>query len=191
MHAGLEVIIGGMYSGKSTGLLNRLTRHKIANRKVFLFKPKIDNRYSDSAVVTHSGQDFPATLVENSQTILKLMDIFRQQVVNEPIVVGIDEAQFLDESLIGVVNSLMPWCNRVIVAGLDTDFLAKPWPTMVPLVMTAEKLTKLNAICVQCGEDANFTQRLIDGSPTTHGDTVLVGGSESYEARCRGCYVGP
>lgn len=183
----LEVIIGSMFSGKTTELLNRLERYHIGGRDVVLFKPSLDDRYSEADVVTHSGMVRKAVRVKNTfemhKHILDRKDL--------PDVIGVDEAQFFTDDLSALLNKFVKeYGVTVIVAGLDTDFKGNPWPTMVPVVFQAMRVKKLNAVCTSsgCGDDASRTQRLVDGNPVVDGDSVLVGGKEAYEARCLHCY---
>lgn len=185
----LEVVIGGMYSGKSTELVRRLRRLEIGGMNVILFKPRIDNRYSANEVVTHTGLKHPAVVVDSSDELWDHVKGLLQP--HRGIAVGVDEAQFFDTGLYDALHEITKRMNaRVIVAGLDTNFKNEPWPVMVPLVFGSDRLTKLNAVCTseECGNTASRTQRIIDGEPVTHGDDVLVGASEAYEARCRHCF---
>lgn len=180
----VELVVGSMFSGKSEELIRRIKREKYGRREVALFKPSIDNRYSVSEVVTHDGTSFPAHVVEDAMDILNIADTEGVEVV------GIDEAQFFPEELVLYVHQLAArWGKDVIIAGLDTDFRGEPFPTMVPLMFRADELTKLRAKCHSCGADASCTQRLSGGLPVLDGEVVSVGGQESYEARCRDCFV--
>lgn len=184
MQTGLvEVVMGSMFSGKTTELLRRVRRAEIAGKKVLVFKPFLDNRYSLFEAVSHDRTTFNCVPVKDASKILELAK-------DEDLdIVAIDEAQFLSEDLSDVVDQLCDAGINVLVAGLDTDFMGNPWPTMTRIAFRADKLKKLNAVCVKCGEDACRNQRLIDGEPVTHGDVVEVGGAEAYEARCRSCFV--
>lgn len=182
----LEVICGSMFSGKSEELLYRLRRAEYAKKQVLTIKPAIDNRKSVSCIVCHSGgqrEAFPIGSCEESlKTIMKLADAAID-------VVGIDEVQFFPAQTISVVCSLLDLGKRVIVAGLDLDFRGKPFGIMPALLALADEVAKLRAICMSCGNEANFSQRLINGAPARHDDpTILVGGEECYEARCRQCF---
>ena len=175
----LEVITGSMFCGKTDELIRRLRRASIARQKVQVFKPKIDVRYSEQRVTSHAGTDYEATPITHSSEILAKIDA-------DTTVVGIDEAQFLDDGLVGVVQGLADRGVRVIVAGLDTDFRGEPFGPMPVLMAKAERVDKLNAICMVCGEAASRTQRLVNGRPARYDDpVVIVGAAEMYEARCR------
>lgn len=179
----LEVITGPMYCGKSEELIRRLRRVKIAKQKVKVFKPVLDNRYSKKDVVSHSGDSIEAVPVDHPEEILERID----ETVD---VVGIDEGQFFHEDLIEICEELADQGIRVILAGLDRDFRNQPFGPMPDLMARAEYVDKLHAICIQCGEPASRTQRLIDGQPAAADDPViLVGASEVYEARCRSCHA--
>ena len=179
----LEVITGPMYCGKSEELIRRLRRVKIAKQKVKVFKPVLDNRYSKKDVVSHSGDSIEAVPVDHPEEILERID-------NTVDVVGIDEGQFFHEDLVGICEKLADLGTRVILAGLDRDFRNQPFGPMPELMARAEYVDKLHAICIQCGEPASRTQRLIDGEPAAADDPViLVGASEVYEARCRSCHA--
>ncbi|MFP4198282.1 MAG: thymidine kinase [Halanaerobium sp.] len=178
----LEVITGPMYCGKSEELIRRLRRVKIAKQKVKVFKPVLDNRYSNKDVVSHSGDSIEAVPVDHPEEILERID-------DNVDVVGIDEAQFFHEDLVEICENLADKGIRVILAGLDRDFRSEPFGPMPELMARAEYVDKLHAICIQCGEPASRTQRLIDGEPAAADDPViLVGAAEVYEARCRSCH---
>src|SRR5690625_49651 len=175
----VEVICGSMFSGKSEELIRRVRRAKYGNLSTVVFKPVIDNRYKDDAVVTHNGSTIIAIPIESPEEIHNHID-------KDIDVVGIDEAQFFDEHLIDVVDKLAKDGLRVIVAGLDTNFRGEPFGIMPDLMAYSELVTKLNAICPICSSPASRTQRLIDGKPASYDEPViLVGASESYEPRCR------
>ena len=177
-HAGwVEVIAGSMFSGKSEELIRRLRRAKIARQKVQVFKPEIDSRFSENHIVSHSEMRHESSNVRTAAEI-------RALVQPETEVVGIDEAQFFDNELIAVANELAGRGMRVIVAGLDTDYTAKPWEPMPQLLAIAEYITKTHAICMRCGQSANYTQRTFESE-----ERVAVGGAGMYEARCRACFV--
>jgi thymidine kinase len=179
----LEVITGPMYCGKSEELIRRLRRVKIAKQKIKVFKPVLDNRYSKKDVVSHSGDSIEAVPVDHPEEILERID-------DTIDVVGIDEAQFFHEDLVEICEDLADRGIRVIMAGLDRDFRNQPFGPMPELMARAEYVDKLHAICIQCGEPASRTQRLIDGEPAAVDDPViLVGASEVYEARCRSCHA--
>jgi len=172
----LEVITGSMFSGKSEELIRRLRRAQIAKQKVQIFKPAIDNRFSDAEIVSHSAMKLPSESVANSAELLS-------RVKPDTEVIGVDEGQFFDTGLTAVVTKLANEGKRVIVAGLDQDYLARPFEPMPQLLAIAEYITKTHAICVVCGAPANHTQRLVVSS-----ERVLVGASGTYEARCRHCF---
>ncbi len=174
----IEVIAGCMFSGKTEELIRRLRRAEIAKQKVVIFKPDIDLRYSEDKIVSHSEQTLPSKRVKTSQEIFENSD--------DAQVVGIDEAQFFDEKLIDIVNELANNGKRVIIAGLDQDYTGKPFSPMPELLAIAEYITKTLAICVVCGNPADKTQRKIASS-----ERVLIGASDSYEARCRKCHYIP
>ena len=175
----IEVVTGSMFSGKTEELLRRIRRATIAKQHVQVFKPKLDNRYGTNKVTSHAGANFTATPVENSTEILETLN-------DETTVVAVDEAQFFDEKLTKICTILADKGIRVIVAGLDQDFRGDPFGPMPIILSLAEQVSKLHAICVVCGKDASRTQRMIDGRPAYFEEpTVVVGGSESYEARCR------
>jgi thymidine kinase len=186
-----EAVIGGMYSGKSTELVRRLRRLEISGANVILFKPRVDNRYSEDSVVTHTGLAHPAFVIDDPSEIWEIVK--REVKPHRRIVIGVDEAQFFPPTLYAALAEAAKRMSvSVIVAGLDTDFKNEPWPTMIPIVFGCDSLTKLNAVCTGegCGNTAARTQRIVDGTPVTHGDTVLVGATEAYEARCRHCFEG-
>lgn len=181
----IEFITGSMFSGKSEELIRRIKRAGYAKQKVQVFKPVIDDRYSKMAVVSHSGYQTDAIPVHNSAEILEKVD-------HSTNVVAIDEIQFFDSHIVEVCERLANNGKRVICAGLDLDFRGEPFGPSPILLSTAEFVTKLQAICVQCGNPATRTQRLINGSPAHYHDPVIqVGASESYEARCRHCHEVP
>ena len=168
----IEIISGCMFSGKTEELIRRLRRAEIAKLSVQIFKPKIDDRYSKEEIVSHSDQSLPSTIVEFPRDILRL---------GQPAqVIGIDEAQFFDDSLVGVCHELANQGKRIIVAGLDMDYRGEPFEPMPQLLATAEYITKAMAICVVCGNPASMTQRKISSA-----ERVVVGALDSYEARCR------
>ncbi|MEO8259593.1 MAG: thymidine kinase [Acidobacteriota bacterium] len=176
-HAGwIEVITGSMFSGKSEELIRRLRRAQIARQKVQIFKPRLDQRFSDSHIVSHSQVRIPSQPVPNADAIVSL-------VREDTDVVGIDEGQFFDANLPAACDTLADRGARVIVAGLDQDYLGRPFEPMPQLLAIAEYITKTLAICVVCGDPANHTQRLVPSR-----DRVLVGAENIYEARCRHCF---
>ena len=175
----VEVICGSMFSGKTDELIRRLRRATIARQHVQVFKPAIDMRYAVEKVTSHAGSDFDAIPIEQATDILDRLD-------GAATVVAIDEAQFFDNAIIQVVEELADRKLRVIVAGLDTDFRGEPFGPMPVLMARAERVDKLQAICMVCGEPACRTQRLVNGKPARYDDpVVIVGAAEMYEARCR------
>ncbi len=171
----VEVICGSMFSGKTEELIRRLRRAQFANLKVEIFKPSIDKRYSDKDVVSHDAHSIPSTPVENPSRILELAD--------DVEVVGIDEVQFFDDSIVDVVNALANKGVRVIIAGLDMDFAAKPFNPMPQLLAIAEDVQKVHAICVRCGSPANHSHRLSQSEKL-----VMLGEKDLYEPLCRDCF---
>jgi thymidine kinase len=172
----IEVIVGSMFSGKSEELIRRLRRAQIAKRRVQVFKPAIDDRYSETHITSHSEMKLPSIAVSSSAAILA-------GVLDETEVVGVDEGQFFDVELPAVCSTLADRGKRVIVAGLDQDYLGRPFEPMPQLLAIAEYITKTLAICMVCGDPANHTQRLVKSQ-----ELVLVGATDSYEARCRRCF---
>ncbi|MCR3758366.1 thymidine kinase [Clostridium felsineum] len=184
-HGWVEVIVGPMYSGKSEELIRRIRRVKIAKQKIQVFKPEIDNRYSKEDVVSHMGEKEEAVAIRNSREIIELL-------CKDTEVIAIDEVQFFDDEVVEIVNNIAEKGKRVICAGLDMDFRGKPFGPMPELMAIAEFVDKIQAICVVCGNPATRTQRLINGEPACYNDPiVLIGATESYEARCRKCHVVP
>ena len=175
----IEVICGSMFSGKSEELIRRLRRAQIARQRVQIFKPRLDDRFSEDHIVSHSDMKIKSQLVTRARDILDSLDGRTQ-------VIGIDEGQFFDMELVSVCNQLADAGKRVIVAGLDQDFRARPFDPMPQLLSIAEYITKTLAICVRCGAPANRTQRLVESS-----DRLLVGAGGAYEARCRLCFEPP
>ena len=173
----VEVIAGSMFSGKSEELIRRLRRAKIARLKVQVFKPEIDVRYSRDHIVSHSEMRHESSAVRSAREILELLDPATE-------VVGIDEGQFFDHDLVEIVNRLAARGVRVIVAGLDQDYTGRPFEPMPQLLAIAEYITKTHAICVRCGQPANYSQRIVEVE-----GQVVVGASDAYEARCRRCFV--
>ena len=178
-HTGwIEVICGSMFSGKTEELIRRLRRAAIARQKVEIFKPKIDNRYSDKEIVSHDAQKVKSRTIQRAEEILEH--------ALEAQVVGIDEAQFFGDSLVSVCQKLANMGKRVIVAGLDQDYRGRPFEPIPQLLAIAEFITKTHAICVICGNPANYTYRT-----STDKGTVVVGAADKYEARCRNCFIPP
>jgi thymidine kinase len=174
----IEVITGCMFSGKTEELIRRLKRAKIAKQSVKIFKPVIDVRYSSDAIVSHSEQSLPSILIKDVNEILEQSE--------DAQVIGIDEAQFLSNELVGICNQLADNGKRVIVAGLDMDYRGVPFEPMPQLLSIAEYITKSLAICVKCGNPADRTQR-----KTASSKRVIVGAADLYEARCRKCHFIP
>lgn len=174
-HGWIEVICGSMFSGKTEELIRRMKRAQFANQKLVLFKPIIDDRYHEENVVSHQGTSLKAVPVNDSREILENWKNER--------VVAIDEAQFFDEGLIEVCNTLAEKGVRVILAGLDMDYLGVPFGPMPQLLSIAEYVTKVHAICVSCGNLAQFSHRT-----TVEKEQVLVGAVEKYKPLCRACY---
>ena len=174
----IEVITGCMFSGKTEELIRRLRRAQIAKQKVKIFKPRIDARYSENSIVSHNEQSLPSILIDDIIEVLKHSD--------DAQVIGIDEAQFFNESITPICNSLASNGKRVIVAGLDQDYTGKPFEPMPQLLAIAEYITKQHAICVVCGNPADKTQR-----KTSESERVIVGAANIYEARCRKCHYIP
>lgn len=178
----LEVICGSMFSGKSQELLRRLTRAEIAKVKTCVFKHRLDDRMTIDYIHTHTGDKIKAVALENPED----MHLFISDDVD---VIGIDEVQFFAPSVINFIFQLVDQGKRVIVAGLDLDFRGMPFGCIPTLLALADCVTKLTAVCTECGKDAHFTQRLIDNMPAKFTDPViLVGAQECYQARCRECY---
>jgi thymidine kinase len=175
-HGWIEVIAGSMFSGKTEELIRRLRRAQIARQKVQIFKPKLDNRFGEDHIISHSEMRIPSDAITRSAELLGLVH-------EDTEVVGIDEGQFFDLELPAVCNTLADQGKRVIVAGLDQDYLGKPFEPMPQLLAIAEYITKTLAICMVCGNPANHTQRLVASS-----ERVLVGAQGTYEARCRYCF---
>ncbi len=181
----LEVITGSMFCGKTEELIRRLRRATIAKQKIQVFKPVIDDRYAYSRVTSHAGSDIEALPINNSVELLEHLDA-------NATVIGIDEAQFFDPAIVDVANQLADRGLRVIVTGLDTDFRGEPFGCMPVMIAKADKVDKLSAICMVCGEPATRTQRLIDGRPAHYNEPIIVvGASNMYEARCRRCHDVP
>lgn len=176
MNAGIEVIVGSMFSGKTEELIRRLRRAKFAKQSVQVFKPRIDNRYSETHVASHNQNLFESHVIEGAREIEKLLHANTR-------VVGIDEGQFFGADLVDVVTRLANRGVRVIIAGLDMDWRGEPFYPMPSLLAIAEKVDKLQAVCVVCGDSASRTQRLVKSA-----EKVLVGDHAVYEARCRSCF---
>jgi thymidine kinase len=174
-----------MFSGKSEELIRRVRRAVIARLTVQVFKPAIDDRFGIELVRSHDGDTFVARPVRSSAEILALLS-------PDTSVVGVDEVQFFDPAIVGVVRDLVADGRRVICAGLDLDFRGEPFGPVPTLLALAERVDKLEAICVVCGESATRTQRIVNGVPAYYDDPIIViGAQEAYEARCRTCHVVP
>ena len=181
----IEVICGSMFCGKTEELIRRLRRAIIAKNQVQVFKPIIDNRYVVERVHSHAGIEIDAAPISDITEIYHLLD-------SKTSVIGIDEAQFFSDDIVYVVDDLSEKGIRVVLAGLDMDFRGEPFGMMPILMSKAEKVDKLYAICMVCGEPATRTQRLVDGKPANYHDPiVIVGASEMYEARCRKHHIVP
>jgi thymidine kinase len=172
----IEVITGSMFSGKSEELIRRLRRAQIAKQKVQIFKPAFDNRFAPAEIVSHSEMRIQSVTVASSAELLKMVDQGTE-------VIGIDEAQFFDAGLPAVCTQLAGGGKRVVVAGLDTDYLGRPFEPMPVMMAIAEYVTKTHAICMVCGNPASHTQRLVDSD-----ERLLLGATGTYEARCRRCF---
>lgn len=179
MSGRIETIVGGMFAGKTEELIRRLRRATFAGKKVLGFKPAMDNRYSATDIASHAGVTFPSIPVRNSDEILEHLHQYGQLDV-----VGIDEVQFFDARIGAVADILAGRGLRVVLAGLDMDYMGEPFGPVPRLLAVSDTVTKVTAVCMKCGADATRTQRLIS---TT--DRILVGTKDIYEARCRGCWT--
>lgn len=178
----IEVICGPMFAGKSEELIRRVKRLEYARKKTLVFKPKIDNRYSEDEIVSHSHLKTKSINIEHSSEIEKYLSDDIEAII-------IDEVQFLDKNIVQVVDSLASKGIRVICAGLDRDFRGEPFKNIPELLAIAEDVTKLTAICVKCGAPATRTQRIVNGKPAKYDDPIIiVGAAEAYEPRCRYCH---
>ena len=181
----IETISGCMFAGKTEELIRRIKVLEYAKKEIMVFKPMIDNRYSHTKVVSHAGSSVESHVISNAAEILNMIKPTTQ-------VVAIDEAQFFDDNICDVANELADRGIRVMCAGLDTNFKGEPFGPMPLLITEAEFVTKLAAVCNKCGAPATRTQRIINGHPASYNDPIiLVGASESYEARCRHCHEVP
>lgn len=171
----IEVVCGSMFSGKTEELIRRLRRAEFANQNVLLFKPKLDNRYSEENVMSHQGSSLQAISIENAEEIYTHL--------TDQFIVAIDEAQFFDEKLVEVCSNLAKKGIRVLIAGLDMDYQGKPFGPMPQLLCIAEYVTKVHAICVSCGNLAQFSHRLNDNT-----EQVQLGEKENYKPLCRSCF---
>lgn len=172
----IEAVCGPMFSGKTEEMIRRLRRAMIARKRVQVFKPAIDTRYSEDEIVSHADIRMRSESVKDAREILSRID-WRTQVL------GIDEANFFGSDLLQVASQLADSGKQIIIAGLDTDYLGRPFPPMPDLLAMAESITKMLAICMQCGAPAKHTQRLVESE-----ELILVGASGAYEARCRRCF---
>ena len=172
----IEVICGPMFSGKSEELIRRLRRARIARKRVQVFKPALDNRYSADEIVSHGDQRMDSEVVSSAKEMLTKLD-WRTQVI------GVDESNFFGPDLVDITAQLADTGKQVIIAGLDTDFLGRPFSPMPELLCLAESITKTLAICMRCGNPAKHTQRLVESD-----DLIVVGAAGTYEARCRRCF---
>jgi len=181
----IEVITGCMFAGKTEELIRRIKVLEYAKKKVQVFKPLVDNRYSENKIASHAGSQTDSIAIENAKDIFKYLE-------DDTDVVAIDEVQFFDEGIVSVCESLADQGKRVMVAGLDMNFRGEPFGVMPEMLTRAEFVTKLTAVCSACGGPATRTQRLVNGKPASYNDPlVLVGASESYTARCRHCHEVP
>ncbi len=172
----IEIVCGPMFSGKSEELIRRLRRARIARKRVQVFKPAIDDRYSAGEIVSHGDQRLQSEVVSSAKQILEIVD-WRTQVI------GVDESNFFGPDLVEVAAQLADAGKQVIIAGLDTDYLGRPFPPMPELLCLAESITKTLAVCMRCGNPAKHTQRLVESE-----DLIVVGAAGTYEARCRRCF---
>ena len=178
----IEVIAGCMFAGKTEELIRRIKVLEFAKKNILVFKPAIDNRYSETRVVSHGGSSVESIIVNGPKDIL-------DYVKEDTDVIAIDEVQFFSEDIVAVCDLLAKQGKRVMCAGLDTDFRGEPFGVMPKLITTAEFVTKLTAVCMKCGAPATRTQRLVNGKPASYFDPIImVGAAESYEARCRHCH---
>jgi thymidine kinase len=182
MQGKLEVICGSMFSGKSEELIRRIRRAEFAQVTTQVFKPSLDNRTATDHVNAHSGDKLPAISVDHPEEL-------RTFVLETTQIIGIDEVQFFSYGIVPVVNELIQKGKRVVVAGLDLDFCGTPFGCMPALLALADEVVKLKAVCMCCGKDAQYSQRLVNGTPAKYSDPlIMIGARESYEARCRSCY---
>lgn len=182
----LEVICGPMFSGKTEELINRLKRCKIANQNVIVFKPIIDNRYKKKFITSHSYQKISSFSIKKSYDILKIYFLMKNKYIS---VIGIDEAQFFADSLINIVNLLLNFSYRIIIAGLDQDYLGNPFGIIPKFLSIADIITKQCAICIKCGSTATKSQRLITPKSILTTNQILIGTFKHYEARCENCHI--
>jgi len=187
----LEVITGCMFAGKTEELLRRVERARIAKKRVLLFKPSLDTRYSQEEVVTHYGRSLPCRRLPTDISGRRFSQLVTPRGLRITDVFAFDEAHFFGPEFPALCDALVAQDKRVIVAGLDLNFRGEPFGPMPELLASADEVMKLHAVCVVCGAPATRSQRLIDGRPAREGPEILLGGLESYEARCRSCFVPP
>ena len=187
----LEVITGCMFAGKTEELLRRVERARIAKKSVLIFKPSLDTRYSEEEVVTHYGRALPCHRLPTDISWQLFREVVTDRELQTTDVFAFDEAHFFGPQFPALCEALVAQGKRVIVAGLDLNFRGEPFGPMPKLLALADEATKLQAVCVVCGAPATRSQRLIDGQPAREGPEILIGGLESYEARCRSCFVPP
>ena len=181
----VEVICGPMFAGKSEELIRRIKRIEYAKKKVVVFKPLIDNRYSEDEVVSHNKRKTKCYNLKHSSDVMA-------HITDDVYAVAFDEVQFMDEGILEVIETLANMGKRVICAGLDNDFRGEPFSIMPKLLCLAEYVTKLTAICTVCGANATRTQRVVNGKPAYYEDPIIIiGASEAYEPRCRSCHEVP
>ena len=181
----IETISGCMFAGKTEELIRRIKVLEFAKKEIMVFKPVIDNRYSETKVVSHAGSSVESFIINDASEIMDMVKPSTE-------VVAIDEAQFFDDNICDIANELADRGIRVMCAGLDRDFRGEPFGPMPKLITEAEFVTKLAAVCNKCGAPATRTQRIINGKPASYNEPIiLVGASESYEARCRHCHEVP
>lgn len=178
----LEVICGSMFSGKTEELMRRLRRAQIAQLKMQVFRHSFDNRVTTEKLHAHSGGSLAALSVESLATL-------KEMILSDTQVIGIDEVQFFSNDIVSLIQNLVDEGKHIIVAGLDLDFRGVPFGCIPPLLALADKVVKLNAVCTECGQDAHFSQRLVNGKPARFSDPIiLIGAQEHYQARCRACF---
>ena len=180
----IEVICGCMFAGKTEELIRRINVLSFAKKKIIIFKPKIDDRYSSTQIVSHAGRSIDCITIDKAR---EMLDYLKKE--EDIDVIAIDEVQFFDEDVVAICDYLADQGKRVMVAGLDKDFRGEPFGVMPELLTRAEFVTKLTAVCAKCGAPATRTQRLINNEPASfHDPIVLVGATEHYEPRCRHCH---
>lgn len=183
----LEVICGSMFSGKTEELMRRLRRAEFAKQTVLTIKHLIDSRAHHQCIISHDGQERSAHPIDNTPYGIKKILTLASHAID---VVGIDELQFFPKEILPVITTLIEQGKRVVVAGLDLDFRGEPFGVMPTIMALADSVTKLNAICSTCGKNSHFSQRMVNGEPARYDDPLmLVGAAETYEPRCRSCFV--